>query len=101
MKTEILNDILSVVSEVCEIPMAEIVSHVKRADVVDARCIFVYHCRRYGIPSATVASFLHRRRNSTVAEALRNHETYGKQSAFYRYMCREVETKLSQKLASS
>ena len=86
--------ILSVVSEICEINANEICSHVKRADVVDARTIFVYYCSKYGFTSADIAKFIGRKRISTIRDILANHKRFSAQSASFRLLCMEVGKKL-------
>ena len=96
MKTQILTQILSVVSEVCEVTGEEILSHSKRADIVDARNIFVYNCSKYGFQHATIADFINRKRICTIRDCISNHLNYSRQSAAYRLLCAEVAKKLSE-----
>ena len=97
MKSELLNGILAVVSDVCEIGADEILSHCKRNDVVDARCIFVHYAlRKYGFKAATLAAFLDRKRICSVNDCIRNHDVFHKQSVSYRLMCAEIGRKLAE-----
>jgi len=96
MKSQLLNGILAVVSSVSEIPADEILSHTKRNDVVDARCLFVHFAiRKYGFKAATIAQFLDRKRLCSVNDCLRNHDLFLSQSVSYRLMCNEIDRKLS------
>lgn len=94
MKTALLHQILMVVSEICEISENEIVSHVKKQDVVDARIIFVHYCTKYGFPAATIAKYLNRKRLCTIHDCLYNYKIYSGQSAAFRYLSAEVGKKL-------
>lgn len=95
MKSEIFSTIIGVVSSECEISEDDIRSHCKSNDVVDARCIFVFYCHYYGLPSASIAKFLNRKRLVSISDCLRNHRTYSEQSIAYRLMCNNVGKKLS------
>ena len=101
MKTQILSQILSIVSEVCEVKGEEILSRSKRADVVDARNIFVFNCSKYGFQHATIADFIHRKRICTVRDCISNHLNYSRQSAAYRLLCAEVAKKLAEMFQST
>ena len=94
MKTALLHQILEVVSSICEIPCEEIVSHTKRADVVDARVIFVYYASRYGFPTATIAKFINRTRVCSVNDHLANYKNFSAQSVAFRLLSKEVDGKL-------
>lgn len=96
MKTELLNGILNVVSEVCEIPTDQILSKCKQNDVVNARCIFVHFCIiRYGIPAITVLEFINRKRTSVISAYLQNYDIFRSQSYSFRLFCYNVADKLS------
>lgn len=94
MKTELLNEILGIVSEVCEVSKEDILSHCKREDVVDARCIFVYYCRQYGFKSQVLADFLNRKRRCVIDSYIRNYPYFSKQSFMFRVYSRQVSEKL-------
>jgi len=95
MKSEMMDKIVTIVAEVCEVPALEIRSTTKKGDVVEARCIFVQYCRAYGIAPAVIAKFLNRKRTISVYDHLRNYYIYRKQSFSFRNLCREVEAKLT------
>lgn len=95
MKTQILNDILDVVSSVCEVSTNEIVSHCKRNEVVDARCIFVYSCSKIGFSADTIARFLERKRVAFVNDALHKYSNFSKLSLSFRLLSRNVAEKLA------
>lgn len=95
MKTQLLNNILNVVSDVCEISTSDILSHSKRNDVVDARCIFVHFCMEYGLPTITIMRFLNRRRTCVISNYLQNYGIYSRQSFSFRLLCSQVSEKLS------
>ena len=101
MKSEILNDILKVVSSVCEIPAEDILSKCKRNDVVDARCIFVYYCNKFGFKAAEVARFMNRQRICFFNDCLRNHQIFKEQTLSYRLLCHDVDRMLADKYPSS
>ena len=101
MKSEILNDILVVVSSVCEIPADEILSKCKRNDVVDARCIFVYYCNKFGFKASEVTRFLNRKRLCFFNDCLRNFESFSQQSLSFRLLCHDVNRMLTNKYPSS
>lgn len=94
-KTELLKSILNVVSEVCEISSEDILSHSKRNDIVDARCIFVHFCMEYGLPTVTIMHFLNRRRTCVINNYLQNYGIYSRQSFSFRLLCSQVSDKLS------
>lgn len=96
MKTMFLMKTLSIVSEVCEVSSEEVLSHSKRADIVDARVIFVYYCSKYGFPSATIAKFINRKRLSSIRDFLYNYKIFSKQSIAFRLMSTEVGRKLAE-----
>lgn len=95
MRTELLNEILGVVSEVCEVSKDEILSHCKREDVVDARCIFVHFCKEYGFQSNVLMNFLGRKRRVVIDSYVRNYKYYSKQSYMFRLFCSKIADKLS------
>lgn len=95
MKTELLNSMLDIVSEVCEVSREDILSHCKREDVVDARCIFVHYCRKYGFKNQVVAEFLNRKRRCVIDAYLRNYPYFSKQSYLFRIYDRQVGDKLA------
>jgi len=95
MKTALLRQILAIVAEICEINGNEICSHVKKANVVDARCIFVYYCSKYGFPSADIAEFIGRKRICSIRDLISNHRYFSKSSAAFRYLSAEVGKKLA------
>ncbi|MBR2266611.1 MAG: hypothetical protein IJ882_08160 [Paludibacteraceae bacterium] len=86
---------MSIVSEICEISEEEILSHTKRADVVDARNILVYYCCKYGFPAASIAKFINRKRLSSVRDMLANYKIFSAQSAAFRLLSAEVCKKLA------
>lgn len=98
MKTDRLNDILDIVSEVCEVKREDILSHCKREDVVDARCIFVHYCKKYGFQSIVLMEFLNRNKPCVIDNYLRNYLLFSKQSYMFRAYSKEVSDKLSAKL---
>jgi len=95
MKTEILEKIASVVSEVCEVSVEQIRSHSKCAEDVDARCIFVHYCKVYGISNYTIMRYLHRQRTCVIDRYLANYYTYSQQSYMFRVSSTQVADKLS------
>lgn len=95
MKTELLNDILGVVTEVCEVSREDILSHCKREEVVDARCIFVHFCKEYGFQSSVLAVFLNRKRSCVIDAYARNYRNYSRISYMFRFYSRQVSDKLS------
>ena len=100
MKTQFLNDIMSVVSDVCEIPSELIISKCKTNDVVDARCMFVHFCQKYGFPSAAIMKYLGRRRNCTINRYLSCYEDFRKSSASFRLFSSEIAKRLAAKYPS-
>lgn len=101
MKTELLNEILGIVSEVCEVSREELLSHCKREEVVDARCIFVHFCKEYGFQSTVLADFLNRKRPCVIDSYARNYRSYSKVSYMFRYYSAQVADKLSAKFPVS
>lgn len=97
MKSELMNIILGVVSEVCEVSGEEIRSMRKCDYIVEARSIFATYCKRYGIPSGVIAKFLNRKRIQSVCEMYGNYAIFGKQSYSFRQMCEEVDRTLAVK----
>ena len=95
MKTQLLEEIASVVSEVCEVPVERIRSHCKSEDVVDARCIFVHFCKDYGFTNQAIMRFLHRTRTCVVDNYLCNFHVYRQQSFMLRVFCTKVADKLA------
>ena len=95
MKTELLNEILGIVSEVCEVSKSEILSHCKKEDVLYARCIFVQKCKNYGIPNQALAEFLDRKRGCVIDSYVQSYKYFYKQS----YLFRICSTKVSDIIA--
>ena len=91
MKTELLNDILGVVSEVCEVSREDLLSHGKKEDVLQARCIFVHYCKEYGIPNYILSEFLNRKRGCVIDSYVQSYKYFHKQS----YMFRLCDMKVS------
>ena len=96
MKTQMLNSILDIVSEVCEVSREDLLSHCKREEVVDARCIFVHYCKEYGFQSKVLAEFLNRKRACVVDAYARNYRSYSKVSYMFRTYSRQVCAKLAE-----
>lgn len=92
-KSDIFAQILSVTSEVCNVSEDKILSKSKPDDVVEARCIFIYHCNQYGIPASAIANFLNRKTQRFANYYLRNYPTF-KKSYYFRAMSKEVGEKL-------
>lgn len=55
MKTHVYNMVLSAVAEVTEITSAEITSHNRQAEVVEARSLLVYYLYKEGLSSIQIA----------------------------------------------
>ena len=96
MKTEFLNEILGIVSEVCEVSREDLLSHCKREDVLYARCILVKHCKDYGIPNNVLAEFLNRHRGCVIDTYVRSYKYFHKVS----YMFRFCDAKVSETVAA-
>lgn len=56
MKTLIYNKVLQAVAEVTEISPAEILSHKKLAEIVEARSLLIYYLYREGLSPAQIAT---------------------------------------------
>ena len=97
MKTQMLNNILDIVSEVCEVKREDILSHCKRSEVVDARCIFVHFCKVYGFHTEVIMRFLDRKRPCVVDSYVRNYLIFSRQSYMFRFYSKQVSDKLSAK----
>lgn len=95
MKSKLLNAILNIVCEVCEVSKEDVVSMRKSEYIVEARSIFVSVCRQYGLPSGSIARFLNRKRIQAVSEMLGNYRIFSKQSYSFRLMSKEVDEKIS------
>ena len=95
MKTMYLESIASAVSEVCEVTIDDLCSHCKRAELVDARCIFVHYCKVYGFSNESIMRFLNRTRACVIDNYNANYHIYRKQS----FMFRVFSTKVAEKLA--
>ena len=98
MKTAIFHVILGIVSQICEISTEEIVSKVKRADVVEARTICIFQCVRYGFTYASIAKFFGRTRTYFIGDAMYNYKIMSEKSASFRYLCAEVSKKIKETL---
>ena len=96
MKTQILEQIACVVSDVCEVPVERIRSHNKCEETVDARTIFAHYCRMYGLKSYSIMRYLHRTRTCVVDNYLANYYIYYKQSYMFRLSCKKVADKLAE-----
>ncbi len=101
MKSEILNDIAEVVGSVCEVSVEDIRSMCKRSEIVDARCIFVRYCVKFGFPASTVSAYLGRKRVGVVGGCLRNYDAYHKSSLSFRLLCHDVDRVLADKYPPS
>lgn len=97
MRTEFLNDILSVVSDVCEVSRESILSHCKKEEVLHARCIFVYYCKEYGLPNSSLAKFLNRARGCVIDSYMQSYKYFYKQSYIFRISSAKVSDILSDK----
>lgn len=98
MKTAIFHLILGIVSQICEISTTEIVSKVKRADVVEARTMCIYQCVKYGFTYASIAKFFGRKRTYFVNDAMYNYKRMSEKSASFRYLCHEIDKKIQETL---
>ena len=96
MKTELLNEILGIVSEVCEVEYESILSHCKKEEVLYARCIFVNKCKDYGIPNHVLAEFLNRHRGCVIDSYVQSYKYFHKQS----YIFRLCDAKVSERVAA-
>ena len=97
MKTELLNEVLGVVTEVCEVSREDVLSHCKKEDVLYARCIFVHQCKDYGIPNNVLAEFLNRRRGCVIDSYIQSYKYFYKQSYIFRLCSAKVSDKLASK----
>ena len=96
MKSKLLNGILDIVSEVCEVSPEDICSMRKNEYIVEARSIFAATCIEYGLSVGVIAGFLKRKRIISVYDCARNYKTFRKQSYSFRLLCDEVSTKMSE-----
>ncbi len=96
MKSEILEQIATVVSGVCEVSVERIRSHNKSEDVVDARTIFVHYCRKYGLTNNSIMRYLHRTRTCVVDNYLANFYIYHQKSYMFRLSCSKIADKLEE-----
>lgn len=95
MKTEILETIIGIVAEVCEVPIDKIKSMNKCGDVVEARSMFVHFCYAYGIQPICMMRFLNRKRLDSISDAAHNFHAFSKQSYSFRLMSGKVADKLA------
>jgi hypothetical protein len=96
MKSELFAQILAIVAEICEVSTENILSTCKTSDVVEARCILVQECRNYGIPPATIARLIRRKRIVSVYDCMNNYNDWYRQSYSFRMQCEEVGRKLAE-----
>lgn len=97
MKTELLNEVLGIVSEVCEVSREDILSHCKKEEVLSARCLFVYYCKEYGVTNQALVEFLHRKRGCVIDAYMQSYKYFYKQSYMFRLCSAKVSDILSGK----
>lgn len=93
MTTQMLEQILAAVSEVCEVNADVIRSKCKTDEAVYARCIFIHHCHKFSFPANTISKFLHRRQKCVVNKYVNYYDEYYKTKRAFRYLCGEVDKK--------
>lgn len=58
MQKELLNEIISIITELTEISQEELLSRSRRSDVIEARCLLIYMLRSRGIKTYRIAKLL-------------------------------------------
>lgn len=98
MKTELFDKIADIVSKTCNVSVEEIRSQSRKAEITEARAIFIWQCNQCKLCVNDIARYVGRKRSKTVYDYLANYRLYRESSISFRIFAREVDTKLSETL---
>lgn len=98
MKSNLFNDILQTVSEVCEVSPEDLLSQKRDSDILQARTLLAWFCMDYGICVKCIARFMQRKKASTIYAYRANFVLYKKMSTSFRISFQEISNILSKKI---
>ncbi len=97
MKTQIFNSILSCVAEATELSTEQILSSNRKQEIVEARAMVIYFCKRYGLS----CYFLQEKLNKKSTYAVRYLEHEFSSMLKCSFSLREATQSVEQKLANN
>lgn len=100
-KRELFDCILQITSQVCDVNLDLIMSNCRQTDVVDARCIFFYHLRKYGLSSRDIVSLMNKRNLNSINSIIATYDARYKQSFCFRINSKEIGNLLKTKFTQT
>lgn len=98
-KSEIFQEILSVVCDFAEVKEADVLSSKRTEDVTYARCAIIGIAKEYDITNAQVQSFLNFRSHGSVCYHRRQFNILSNTSRPFRYLLSSVRHELDKTLS--
>jgi hypothetical protein len=98
MKTLIFQTILNTVSEVTEVSQELLLSEKKQDEVVEARTILIWFCRRNGMHANDIARFVKRKHANSVNDYLEKYHYFNTTSFLFRCYVKKLAQILPQRI---
>ncbi|MBO7234090.1 MAG: hypothetical protein J6V13_03775 [Paludibacteraceae bacterium] len=89
-RSNVCTVVLEIVSDVCEIPVIDIVGVSRKMDIVDARCIAVKVLVDFGMSRECIVHAIHRKNPYSVNQLLETYEARMR-SPYFRWCSKEVK----------
>lgn len=96
MKTQIFNSVLSCVADATELSTEQILSGNRKQEIVEARSMVIYFCKRYGLSCSFLQEKLNKKSTYAVRYLYNEYNSMLKQS----FSLREANQIVEQKLAN-
>lgn len=95
MKKEICSQIIDCVSNITDVKKEEIFSDKKCVDVIEARCLIITYCKRYGFSNEYLMKLLNKKSTFAITHMLNQFEVYYNSSKIFKYYTKELDNKLN------
>lgn len=96
MKRQIFNRIIECVSTITDIPKEDILGQKKNADIVEARCLVIYHCKHYGMTNEYLMNLFNKSSVASITNMVKQYYVYYKSSRIFQFFDKEIDNKLGE-----
>lgn len=96
MKSKIFDCILDTVSEISEVSREEILGKVRTSDVIEARCLVMHFCKKYGLSDKFLQQKFNRKSAFGISKLAYCCECYERNSFAFKQAIFAVKSRLSQ-----
>lgn len=94
-KSEIFEKVLSVVSEQMELSSERILSTGRTEEEVDARCLFVYSCKKMGLSNEYLKNVMKRKSTNCIQHLYNNYAIRKEVNRFFAHNASIIEKQLT------